>query len=100
MSLVAGVVVAALAPSVTLPLKVLLPLIVWVVSSVVNAPVPPIAWIVVALPPAPPVPTPMKSLLLDSEYASSALASVVGAAVEVDLLMRRTLAKVGGSLYA
>jgi hypothetical protein len=28
------------------------------------------------------------------------LASVVGAAVEVDLLMRRTLAKVGGSLYA
>ena len=53
------------------------------------------ATIEVAEPPAPPVPTPMKSLLLASEYASSALARVVGVLVDVERLMRTVFA-IGG----
>ncbi len=53
-----GVDGVALLPRATVPLNVLLPLIVCVVPSVVNAPEPPIARIEVAEPPAPPVPSP------------------------------------------
>jgi len=45
----------------------------------------------VALPPAPPVPTPINSVELFSENASSALARVVGVAVAVLRLIRIVL---------
>jgi hypothetical protein len=83
------VTVAPLKP--TPPVKVFAPLMVCAVSRVEYLPGPPIATMDVALPPAPPVPTPMNSVELFSENASSALARVVGVAVAVLRLMRIVL---------
>ena len=52
------VVAVADEPSATVPEKVLLPVIVCVPERPTNAPMPPIASTVVAVPPAPPVPLP------------------------------------------
>ena len=79
----------------TVPVKVGEAMGAYVLAAVVvakNAPAPPIATMEVAVPPAPPVPTPMNSLSDASEYASSALARLVGALLDVERLMRSVLA--------